>query len=114
MTNTEKIVETISKSVLAALKSEDEDRMYLAKNLIQRAYSYTEYRLRWTYLSVKEKKDEDPGRTMSHNAFIDALNMFLRYEKKLGNDVPSLDEYDRKELGDIGNLLIAQIAISQR
>jgi hypothetical protein len=114
MTTSEKIAEQIKELLVKAIVSRDEDRLYLSKNLAEKALDYTQYRLNDNFASIEEKGNTGSSRTMCHNAYMDALNMFLRFEKKLGNEVPDIDTLDRKDLGDIGNLIVAKLAIRQR
>ena len=112
--SSEETAEQLKNLLINAIKSESAERLYLAKGLINKAYDYTGYRVRFSYSSFEEKAEIDGKRTSCHNAYMDSLNMFLRYEKKLGNDVPDVEGLDRKTIGDIGNLLIAKLAIDQR
>ncbi len=111
--NTSEIAEKIKALVISALKSEQEDRVYLAKNLLLKAYDYTGWRVRWNFMTVQECMENDASRTSCHNAYMDYLNMFLRNEAKYG-DVPDISGSDRKTIGDIGNKLVSEMAIYQR
>ena len=111
--NTLEIADKIKSLVILAIKSEKEDRVYLAKNLLLKAYDYTGWRVKWNFFTTEEQMENDSTRTSCHNAYMDYLNMFLRNEAKYG-DVPDISELDRKTIGDIGNRLVSEMAIYQR
>ena len=111
--NTSEIADKIKSLVISAIKSEQEDRVYLAKNLLLKAYDYTGWRVKWNFFTTGEQIESDSSRTSCHNAYMDYLNMFLRNEAKYG-DVPDISGLDRKTIGDIGNELVSKMAIYQR
>ncbi len=101
--------------VHAALKSSDEDEKELSMDLVKAALVYTEERLSWNWMTLEERDANDGARTREHNYMIDCFNIFLRYEAKFHNkEMIDLSSYDRKTIGDMGNRLIADLAIAQR
>lgn len=100
--------------ISSALTSNDEVEVELLNDMAEAAYNYTGYRLRDNFYTREKKNEEDAARTASHNRFMDTLNIFLRYEKSLGKDVPDLSDLDRKALGDIGNKIVCDLSIRQR
>ena len=111
--NTSEIMDKIKALIVSAIKSAQEDRVYLAKNLLLKAYDYTGWRVKWNYFTPDERIENDSARTSCHNAYMDYLNMFLRNEAKYG-EVPDISGLDRKTIGDIGNMLVSEMAIYQR
>ena len=99
---------------LSARQSEDETELDLLKDLITCALKYTTYRVEWNFYDVKERAEKDAYRTSSHNRFMDALSIFLRYESSLGKIVPDISSYDRKDLGDVANELVCVFAKAMR
>lgn len=107
--------ERIFELVHAALGSSDEDEKDLSMDLVKAAFAYTEERLSWNWLTLEEKDANDAARTRKHDHMIDCFNIFLRYEANFRNtEIIDLGIYDRKAIGDMGNQLIADLAISQR
>ncbi len=96
-----------------ALNSKEEIGMDLLKDLADAAYTYTGYRYKENFYTTEERLALDKSRSICHNHVMDALNIFLRYEKSLGKAVPELPD-DRKILGDYANQLIADLAIRRR
>ena len=97
-----------------ALSSNDDTEKELAFDLAKAAYKYTQFRTSWNFYSTEEKAEQDKYRTSAHNAYMDCLHIFLRYEQRLGKTTPVITESDRKTLGDIGNYLTYKLAVRQR
>ncbi|MBR6380893.1 MAG: hypothetical protein IKS07_04355 [Lachnospiraceae bacterium] len=106
--------ERILDLVLKAAVSEDETGRELAGELAQKAFKYTEYRMNAVFCDLEKRIEQDGYRTSAHNAYMDSLNIFLRYEASKGKEVPDLGDMDRKDLGDYANRLVADLAVSQR
>lgn len=96
------------------LTGNDDTEKELAIDLAKAAYKYTQFRVLWNFYSIEEKAEQDRYRTSAHNAYMDCLRIFLRYEQRLGKSVPNITESDRKTLGDIGNYLTYKLAVLQR
>lgn len=94
--------------------SEDETEKELLEDMIKCALKYTQFRVEWNFWGPVERDANNNYRTSCHNRFIDALNIFLRYERGLGKEVTDISGYDRKTIGDIANELICAFAIAQR
>ena len=92
----------------------DETSAELSKDVKTAAIKYTKFRMDWEFYTTEEKAEQDKYRTSSHNAFIDALTIFLRYCAKNGKTEIQITEYDRKTLGDMACVLSLLIAISNR
>lgn len=100
--------------VVSALASEDDAEKELMEDMVKSAFKYTEHRLNSNFYSLEQKLEQDKYRTSAHNRYMDALNIFLRYEKSLGKEIPDITGYDRKMIGDIANRLVSDLAIRQR
>ena len=108
--------EEIIEICLNARCSADEDEAMLLRDLLERALKYTRFRVEWNFYTPAERDGNNDYRTSCHNSFIDALNIFLRYERRIHENlaIPDLTGYDRKEIGDIANELVCQFAIAMR
>lgn len=95
-----------------------ETQKELANDALLAACKYTKYRMDWAFYTNEEKAANDKYRTSCHNRLIDALNTFLRYLSKENKDakeaLDGLKVMSRKAIGDIGNYLAYQLALSQR
>ena len=106
--------ERIEELCFASLLSGDETETELARDLITAAIGYAKYRMDYAIKDNAWKIDNDKYRTSAHNYYMDCLNIFLRYIRKQGKEVPDLTDYDRKELGDIACYLAYKSALGQR
>jgi hypothetical protein len=52
----------------------------------RKALDYAHIRATWAFLSTEERLEKDRGRTLAHNAFIDACNILSRNMAKAGED----------------------------
>ncbi len=100
--------------ILKAKSSTDETELDLLKDLVETAIKYTNYRANWFLWSNEERATNDSYRTTCHNRFIDALNIFLRYERSLGKTAIDVSEWERKIIGDVANELVCAVAILMR
>ena len=102
------------KLIIPALDSDDEDEQYFAEYLIIKALEYTGYRLK----DNRKEKTDGKARSTCHNAYMDAVKIFLRYEKnQMNKETPDIDvvaDMDRKDLGDAANRIVCELAIRQR
>lgn len=105
--------------LIAGLNLNDEDTKMLWKKLIESAISYAEIRSRWHLYDREERMEKDPGRTLSHNAFISSINMFSRFQ--LMNGVQPLwreklgdEKENRKKIGDFACFIAYIKGISAR
>ena len=94
---------------------QDETATELYEDLLRAAHKYCTFRFQWELYNNEERMQNDTYRTSAHNAYMDSLNIFLRYMGKTGADVPSVpEEWTRKELGDLACRLVCEIAIRNR
>lgn len=112
----EKLYRTLFNYVHQGLHSkDDEDEKELAYELAQAAIKYTVERASWNWLTLEERDVNDGARTRMHNHMIDTFNILFRYEaKKRGAEPFDFYSIDRKIVGDMGNRLVADLAIAQR
>lgn len=98
------------KLIIPALDSDDDIEQELSEDLIIKALDYTGYRLK----DNRKEKTNGKERSMCHNAYLDSVNIFLRYEKQINKEVPDIEGIDRKDLGDAANKIVCELAIRQR
>jgi len=56
------------------------------KSLYKAAVHYATIRAEWEFLDNEDRMDQDPGRTATHNRFIDCCNTFVREQSRIGVD----------------------------
>ena len=106
----ENLDKELLKLIIPALDSDDDIEQELSEELIIKALNYTGYRLK----DNRKEKTNGKERSMCHDAYLDAVNIFLRYEKKINKEVPDVEGIDRKDLGDAANRIVCELAIRQR
>ncbi len=107
----ENLDKELLKLIIPALDSDDDDEQYFAEDLIIKALEYTGYRLK----DNRKEKTDGKARSTCHNAYMDAVKIFLRYEKNQKNkEVPDIEDIDRRDLGDAANKIVCELAIRQR
>ena len=112
-------------SIHKAMRDEigkDEDAMELYEELLGKAIEYSTIRSKWTVMTVEEKLDSDPGRTMKHDSLIVKFNQLAKYLRLQGK--PALwrdelgyekdDKMNRKKIGDMGCYIAFIHAINAR
>ena len=78
----------------------DDDIAGLYLDMISRAVRYASIRAGWNALSRDQKADQDPSRTMAHDAFIMSVNIVARTEGAVGAEWRKRLSEDRKRVGD--------------
>jgi len=88
----------------------------LKRDLYRKALDYAHIRATWALLSPEERLEKDRGRTLAHNALIDACNILSRNMAKAGEDNGwrALLTDERKTIGDFACWLHALVAIEMR
>ena len=88
----------------------------LKRDLYRKALNYAHIRATWALLLSEERFEKDMGRTLTHNAFIDACNILSRNMAKAGEDNAwrALLTDERKTIGDFACWLHALVAIEMR
>ena len=93
----------------------DETALELYQDLLRAALKYTSFRFNWELYTNEERATNDGYRTSAHNAYMDCLNIFLRYAGSISENVPTIPEHwTRKELGDLACQLVCEVAIGNR
>lgn len=95
-TEAKEIYDTIN----ANLDRTDEDIVGLYNDMIARAVRYANFRSGWNYLSREQKTEQDPSRTMAHDAFIMSTNIVARTQGNIGAEWRERLSDDRKRIGD--------------
>ena len=119
-----KLIEIIKDAKKNSTIENIEDITFFVDNIKQKAITYAQIRQDWEYYSIEQKREEDESRTIKHNAFIDSVNMFLRFLKKTitlekvhketNELLEKFESMDRKQKGDIACYLACLVAISNR
>ena len=84
--------------------------------LLSKAIEYTEWRARWSIMSMEEKMEKDDSRTSCHNSLITHFNMLSRYLDSIGiihSWRSNIGDY-RKDIGDFGNYIVFREALNNR
>lgn len=90
------------------------DAEELRRDVLERAFRYVDYRFHWELYSREEKAERDRYRTSAHNAFMDAVNIYVRYLNQInGTEYEGLGT-DRKTNGDLACRIVCEIAIQNR
>ena len=91
-----------AKEIYAIIKDNlewsDEDIVGLYHDMISRAIRYASIRAGWNALSREQKADQDPSRTMAHDAFIMSVNIVARTEGAVGAEWRKRLSDDRKPM----------------
>ena len=90
------------------------DDMEFYTEMVKKAVRYANIRAGWMLQTREQRMENDPSRTSAHDSFINALNIFSRYQgengavwrRKLGDD--------RKIIGDFACYIALFEAISNR
>ena len=94
--------------------TQDDTALELYRDLLKATLKYTTFRFQWELYTNEERAENDSYRTSAHNAYMDSLNIFLRYMSRF-TTVPAIPEHwTRKELGDFACQLVCEIAIRNR
>src|SRR5690606_32549230 len=97
--------------ILKYVDSKDEDFMELLTDVIKSATTYASTRANWGTMTLEEKQEMDPLRTIQHNDFMATLKILARYMKNQGWDSDWFDEVgvvekDRKRFGDFACYIV--------
>lgn len=88
----------------------------IVNELIEKTIKYSAVRAKWEIWDRETRISEDKGRTIIHNAVIDAFNILARLLSKDDIDTTWRDELgeNRKRIGDFACFLVYMIGISNR
>lgn len=93
---------------------QDSDAEELRRDVLERAFRYVEYRFRWETYSREEKAEKDGYRTSAHNAFMDAVNIYVRYLNRISGAQHEGLGPDRKMNGDLACRIVYETAVRNR
>lgn len=95
-------------------KQQEETAEELRRDVLKGAFQYVDHRFHWELYSREEKMDKDRSRTIAHNAFMDAVNIYLRYLNRInGTQQEGLGE-DRRKNGDLACRIVYEVAVRNR
>ena len=85
-------------------------------SLYQLAIDYATIRSQWPLMTLEQRKETDPRRTIAHNAFIDSVNILSRNMAKQGEDNSwrGVLGDDRKVIGDFACYVALFLALEAR
>ncbi len=104
-------MEEILRLILSSQEGEAEE---LRRNVLERAFKYTEYRFQWGLYTPEEKEENNSRRTSSHNAFMDAVNIYVRYMNSTRGTTLEGMGPDRRENGDLACRIVYEGALANR
>lgn len=93
---------------------QEEDAEELRRDVLERAFRYVDYRFHWELYTREEKVDRDKYRTSAHNAFMDAVNIYVRYLNRVNGTQYQMPGEDCKKFGDLACRIVCEIAIRNR
>lgn len=93
---------------------QEEDAEELRRDVLERAFRYVDYRFHWELYSREEKAERDRYRTSAHNAFMDAVNIYVRYLNRINGTQYEMLGPDRKKNGDLACRIVCEIGIRNR
>ena len=93
-----------------------EDKLEFWEDFAKKACNYAKIRQEWEWMNTEKKMAEDAGRTRTHNACIDALNILARRIASEGIDTSWREELgqERKRIGDFACFVAYITGISNR
>lgn len=95
-------------------KQKDADAEELRRDVLERALRYVVFRFSWELYSREEKMDRDTSRTSAHDAFIDAVNIYVRYLNRTGGTQHEGLGPDRKANGDLACRIVYEVSVRHR
>ena len=93
-----------------------DDKADFYKEILEKAFKYTEIRCSWELMTGEERAEKDPYRTSVHNGFITSLNVLSRHAELEGIDASWLGKLGdaRKRIGDFACFLTYINGMSNR
>lgn len=104
-------MEDVLQLILSPQEGEAED---LRREVLKRAFRYTEYRFWWSLYLPEERAENDGSRTSAHNAFMDAVNIYVRYMNGIRGTALEGMGPDRRENGDLACRIVYEEALANR
>ena len=99
---------------LVMAKQKDADAEGLRRDVLKRALRYVEYRFSRELYSREEKMDRDSARTSAHDAFMDAVNIYIRYLNRINGTQNEGLGSDRKANGDLACRIVYEVSVRRR
>ena len=108
------LTETQSRNCYDQIKESSLESLKLS--LYRQALDYAQVRSQWQLMTLEQRKEIDPRRTMVHNAFIDSANILSRNMTKQGEDNSWREVLgdDRKVIGDFACYVALFLALEAR
>lgn len=104
-------MEDILRLILSPQEGDGEE---LRRDVLKRAFNYTGYRFQWGLYTPEERAEKDSRRTSAHNAFMDAVNIYVRYMNRVrGTSLEGMGP-DRRENGDLACRIVYEEALANR
>ena len=112
----EEAMRIYDKLVASIEKCTMEDKMEFWNDFLAKASEYTGIRNHWELMTREERIVADPGRTLTHDGFITALNILSRIAGQEGIDNSWREDLGdaRKRIGDFACFVTYITGISNR
>lgn len=96
------------------MTKQEGDGEELRRDVLERAFRYVDYRFHWELYSREEKAEKDRYRTSAHNAFMDAVNIYVRYLNRINGTQYQTPDGDRKRFGDLACRIVCEVGVRNR
>ena len=92
------------------------DKNNFASACLEKACRYSQIRMKWEFMTLEERSESDSGRTVTHNAFIDSLNILSRVISSDNIDVSWKEKLgdSRKRIGDFACFMAYMTGVGNR
>ncbi len=108
------VMRDMEEALQLILSPQEGDAEELRRDVLERAFNYTEYRFRWGLYTPEERAENDSRRTSAHNAFMDAVNIYVRYMNGARGTALEGMGPDRRENGDLACRIVYEEALANR
>ena len=99
---------------LVMARQNDVDAEGLRRDVLERALRYVGFRFSWELYSREEKMDRDTARASAHDAFMDSVNIYVRYLNRINGTQNEGLGSDRKANGDLACRIVYEVAFRHR
>lgn len=102
--------------VASVQKCSDEYKEELFNDMLAAACKYAAIRCEWEFMTRDKRAEADQGRSRTHNAYIDSLNILARLIRNDGGDASWRDQLgeERKKIGDFACFIAYITGINNR
>ncbi len=104
-------MEEVLRLILSPQEGEAEE---LRRDVLERAFKYMGYRFQWGRYTPEEREENGSRRTSSHDAFMDAVNIYVRYMNGARGTALEGMGPDRRENGDLACRIVYEEALANR